>query len=210
MFVDYGQWALEGEEQAFNSILGWLFNRGGDWKESRLLLDPVYPQLYLDLREEGERVGSVWGRAIALVGIAAMWAYTHGDDFDFIALGNHAGDVGPDCKPGGFDYHLDSMLHWATKNKISLLLPIKELSIEKIGEELGNIGIPFDLMYSCYWWKWCGYRSVNDKYFCPGCRRKVLAMRAAGFSEDKLYPPNALQGWESRSYQSSLAERTSY
>ncbi len=223
MFVDYGQWALEGEEVAFNDTIEWLitnrYELGFDkfpytepvnfpvLKKSDHLLEPVYSQLLLNLRCEDERVGSVWGRNIALVGIAAMWAYTHGDDYDFIALGNHKGDVGPDCKPGSFDSSLHDTLIEATKGKLDLVLPIRSLDIEDIGVELSAVGFPFELAYSCYWSPNCGYKSTNDKYLCPGCRRKSLVMKAAGITGEALLSfPNGKE----RSYQSPLADKVLY
>ncbi len=207
MFVDYGQWSWEGEEKAFNDTVEWVTKVDPLGIARHNLLDPIYPRIILDIGYEEEKVGSVWGRNIALVGIAAMWAYTHGDDYDFIALGNHKGDVGPDCKPGSFDNSLDAVLIDATKDKIKLVLPIRDLTIEDIGIELGAIGFPFELAYSCYWWSPCSYRSINDKYLCPGCRRKALAMKAAGVTDDTLL--NFPNGKE-RSYQSPLADKVGY
>ena len=158
------------------------------------------------------RVGSVWGRNIALVGLAAMWAYTNGNDYEYIALGNHKGDVGPDCKPGVFDDQLGGVLGHATKGHIKLTLPIRNLTVEDIGKELAKFGIPWNLMSSCYWYPHCQYKSTSDKYLCPGCRRKLIAMRAGGATSEQLVlPPNAPgNGMGIRSYQSPLAEKVDY
>ena len=197
MFVDYNQWSLEGERNAVREASSYLVE-----KEGKLSL-PI--SLTIRNGETQERVGSAWGRGIALVGLAAMYAYTHGDDYGFIALGNHRGDVGPDCKPGVFDARMDAVLETATKGRMRLSLPIRNLTVEDIGRELGEYGIPWEYMYSCYWYPSCQYRSENDTYLCPGCRRKVIAMRAAKAPADRIYPPNG-----SRSYQSPLAEPTEY
>ncbi len=199
MYIRYNQWAQEGEDEAYAKVGQWCKD-----KFDSLVLDPEV--LAVDLGD-GLGVGSVWGRGIALVGLAAMWAYTHGDDYDFIALGNHKGDVGPDCKPGLFEYEMGKTLTTVTKGKMQLLLPIRDLTIEDIGIQLKHYGIPFDMLYSCYWHPSCGYKSKNDNYLCPGCRRKVLAMKAAGITDEKLL--NFPNGRE-RSYQSKLAERTDY
>lgn len=207
MFADYNQWPVEEERQSFKYL--------GEHIWTRLalrdrLLDFVEVKIALDwdgfneAKFIGDKVGSVWGRGIALTGIAAMWAYTHGDDFDFIALGNHEGDVGPDCKPGEFDETLDILLRQSTKNKMHIELPVRALTVEQIGIELNERGIDFGKMYSCYWTPHCGYRSTNDKYECPGCRRKRSAMKAAGIVDIDM--PNG----EKRSYQSSLATKLGY
>ncbi len=208
VFIDYNQWSLEGELLAYHSILSWATKYFK--KKSWVDLYPRYIKVdWHDpaVSERGPGVGSVWGRSIALVGLAAMWAYTHGDDYDFITLGLHKGDVGPDCKPGGlFESHLDYVLRDATKSKIKLCLPIKELTVEDIGRELAEFGIPWNLMYSCYWENPCGYRSPNDSYRCPGCRRKVIAMRAGGVKPEELLLPNCKE----RTYQSPLSESPGY
>jgi len=82
-------------------------------------------------------------------------------------------------------------------------LPLIDFDIEHIGRELGKIGVPWNLMYSCYWFPPCSYRSENDKYLCPGCRRKKIAMKAAGVDTDY---PNLTK----RTYQSLDAEETGY
>lgn len=197
MFVDYNQWSWEGEFHSIILLEAFLKNKYPN------LLDTVKSQIILD--SDNPNVGSVWGRGIALVGLAAMYAYTHGDDFDFIALGNHRGDVGPDCKPGSFNEMLNGVLSVATKSKLRLVLPIGTLTTEEIGLELGARNIPFEMMYSCYWYPNCQYKSSNDPYLCPGCRRKVIAMKAAKVPEAKLYPPNG-----GGTYQSSLAEKIGY
>lgn len=215
MFVDYNQWSLEGEREAVDGIWAWLAIKGiysnlGSVVSNKITWDGEWDEW------KDERIGSVWGRNIALVGLAAMWAYTHGNDYDFIALGNHRGDVGPDCKPGLFDEDLDHTLRDATKSKIHLVLPIKELTIEDIGKELAKFGRElFELTYSCYWETPCGYRSPNDSYRCPGCRRKVLAMEAAAegdsglqeYFQQRLF---RLPNCEGRTYQSPLAEEIGY
>ncbi len=211
MFVDYDQWSLEGELKATTEVVEWASHPHfeGDSDRCTFLSPGFHLKDLVEIRlgwKEEEKVGSVWGRSIALVGLAAMWAYTHGDDYDFIALGNHKGDVGPDCKPGHFDYCLRNTLSEATKAKLDLILPIEELTVEDIGKELAEFGIPWNLMYSCYWYPPCGYKSENEEYRCPGCRRKYLAMRAAGIDMEESARPNC----EEVTYQSPLSESPGY
>lgn len=224
MFVDYNQWSREGEFNAFVRIRNWVEREAsskfrydtppGVVSSYGRLLQDIKVQIGLNTFEG--RVGSVWGRSIALVGLAAMWAYTHGNDYDFIALGNHQGDVGPDCKPGLFDTNMELALMDATKDRIRLLLPIRELTVEDIGKELAKFGKElFDLTYSCYWYPPCGYKSENEDYRCPGCRRKVIAMKAAAEKDTGLYEYFqqrlfGLPNCQERTYQSSLAEKVDY
>ncbi len=204
IFIDYGQWSNSMEEEAVLKVCAFL----------------RFPNLVIiRVQEEGdeEGIGSVWGRSLAIAGLAAMWAYTHGNDYEYIAMGLHKGDVGPDCNPDEISDLLGKVLQVSTRGQIRLSLPIKDLTVEDIGGELlDQYQIPFEILYSCYWGIPCGYRSKRDFYRCPGCRRKTLAMRSAGMlsnpgkplDEDFLDFPNGnLKG---RSYQSSLAVDTGY
>ena len=224
MFVDYNQWSREGEFNAFVRVRNWVEGKiSGKYNYNTppgvlasygTLLQ--YIKIGIGLATFDGKVGSVWGRNIALVGLAAMWAYINGNDYEFIALGLHRGDVGPDCKPGEFDTSLHDSLLVGTKGQLGLILPIRDLTIEDIGKELAKFGKElFDLTYSCYWHPPCGYKSTNEDYRCPGCRRKVVAMKAAAEGDSGLYEyfqqrlfnlPNC----QERTYQSPLAERTGY
>ena len=196
LFVNYNQWPLIPEKEAVESLCKFLGCQ-----------DPVIAGMQI----EGDinQIGSVWGRSIAMLGVASMWAYTHGDDYSYIALGSHEGDVGPDCKPGDFDYWMGKALNSATKNKMDIKLPIADYSIEDIGKELAQYTIPFELTYSCYWFPPCGYKSVNEEYRCPGCRRKAIAIRSAGITDENFldFPNGNLRG---RTYQSSMAVPAGY
>lgn len=200
-FVDYGQYPVKRERQAakiFEQYLQVTRNRISPLVEGKIHLG------------DDEPVASAWGRNIALVGLAAMWSYTHGDEFDQIVLGLHEGDVGPDCKPGNFPDLLNSSLQEATKGRISISLPIEHLTIEQIGQGLyTDYGLYFEMFYTCYWDPPCGFKSPKDTYRCPGCRRKRIAMEAAGLEKEELLDfPNGNE--EGRSYQSPLASPTGY
>jgi len=197
LFVDYNQWSSSMEENAVKRLCKW-----GNFTEPVIIRSFVEGENQMD-------VGSVWGRGIALVGLVAMWAYTHSNDYVFIAVGNHKGDVGPDCKPGLFDSSLNETLQDATKGQLELVLPIRELTTAGVGLELAKLGVPFDILYSCYWSPPCGYKSEHETYRCPGCRRKKIAMEAAGVTDKEFldFPNGNKLG---RSYQSTLAEKLTY
>lgn len=191
LFVDYNQWPAEEEERAFRVVLQHVKIQG--------------QVIRVDLGDSG-RVGDAWGRTVALVGLAAMWAYTHGDCYQYIALGNHKGDTSPGLVPGPERVDkLNDALQEATKGRMTLIHPILELTNEDIGRALVQFSIPWSFMYSCYWSPNCGYRSVHETYRCPGCRRKTIAMKAAGVLDDSLYLPNG-----GVTYQSELAEKADY
>jgi len=198
IFVDYNQWSRDKERKASYIICYRVRSKS-----------PVVIRTSVEGENEVE-IGSTWGRSLALVGLAAMWAYTHGNEYDYVALGLHKGDVGPDCKPGVFSSELDSVLREATKGRLSLFLPVEDMTVEDIGKELGSWGFPFEDLYSCYWDPPCGYKSVNETYLCPGCRRKILAMKASGsdIPLELLTIPNG--GLRGRSFQSPLAEKVGY
>ncbi len=198
LFVDYGQYPVERERGAFYSI----YRQVG----SKTFL-PVELKLEIQGPPNNNHVGSVWNRTMALVGIASMWAYINGNDYDYIAVGSHKGDVGPDIKPGEYDSYLNAALLQGTKDQVSLRLPIADLSIEDIGLELVD-KVPFEIMYSCYWDPPCGFKSENEKYRFPGLRRKTLAMKVVGIPDVLLDYPNGNYG--GRTCQSNLAEKVNY
>lgn len=199
LFVDYGQYPVERERVAFYSI----YRQVG----SKTFL-PVELKLEIQGPPSNNHVGSVWNRTMALVGIASMWAYINGNDYNYIAVGSHLGDVGPDIKPGEYDNYLNAALLQGTKDQISLRLPIADLSVEDIGLQLVD-KVPFEIMYSCYWDPPCGFKSTEEHYRCPGCRRKILAMKAAKVTDHILLDyPNGNYG--GKTYQSKLAEKVDY
>jgi len=205
-YVDYNHWSTEGELSTLKDFISWIRQH----KLSRShLVNGSLADLVIVKADLGLRIGGVWGRSIALVGLASMWAFTHGNDYSYIAMGSHKGDICPDCRPGLFDMELDAVLKEATESKLSLFLPIRNYSIEEIGVELlgGKYEVPYELAYSCYWYPPCGYKSKNETYRCPGCRRKVIAMKAASIEDPaKLDLPNCKE----RSYYPGSAERTVY
>ena len=176
LFVDYGQYPIVNELRACSDIHYYL--------KSRHIYD--LNNLEVVKIDIGRSVAAFWGRSIAMVGIAAMWAYLNGDDYEFVALGHHSGDVGLDCKPGDFDKALNESLEIATNGRLCISLPIKDLTSNEIGPELKRLGIPFTMTYNCYWSLPCGWRSDKDEYRCPGCLRKRKAMEAAGLTDPEL------------------------
>jgi len=151
-----------------------------------------------------KKVESAWGRTMLLLGLALTYNYSQLDNYyDALAIGSHKGDVGPDCNPDKLTAFTQSV--WmSTKGSVKLLLPIAALDQDQIGKEFRRRALPLSKTFSCYWSIPCGYRSIHDTYLCPGCRRKVVAMKAAGYTESDV--PNS----PTRTFQSNLAEPLTY
>ena len=173
IFVDYGQYAARKESRAVRS--------------SCEVLHPIVLSLRLGLDPSITNTeGKMRGRSMALVGSALLWSSTKVTDISFIAMGMHKGDIGLDCNPDNIIPALTEVVFRSTDGGIEFLHPILEYTTEDVGKELVEIGIPFDKMYNCYWDPPCGFKSLNETYRCPGCRRKQVAMKAAGLPNDEF------------------------
>jgi len=138
-----------------------------------------------------KKVESTWGRAMMLIGSALTYDYCQTSMYyDAIALGSHKGDVGLDVNPDRMEA-FKKVVEISTKGTVQLLLPIEEMTQEVIGWEFKNRNLPLDKTYNCYWNIPCGYKSPRDTYRCQGCRRKAIAMRAAGYDEVECEMPNS-------------------
>jgi 7-cyano-7-deazaguanine synthase len=192
LFFDYGQYPKRLEEQAVrrcidNLILKYYSKAPFIWKgflqsveKSTISLNPTL--------EPG--IANLNGREVMLIGAAASWAYIHGNDYNYIAIGSHSENVAPGCKPGEFDSLMDMVLSVATEGKMNLLLPIRDLLEEQVGKELHEY-LNLKLTYNCYWDPTCGFKSKKEIYRCPGCQRKALSMKSAGaYTEEEMKWPN--------------------
>jgi 7-cyano-7-deazaguanine synthase len=186
LFFDYGQYPKRLEEESVQAVC-WNLNvqRGFQniWEVEKASID-LNPTL-----EPGIALLD-GGREIMLVGAALSWAFIHSNDYNFIALGTHAGNEGPGCKPGAFDELMNQAIKEATEGRTELLLPIQDLVEEEVGKELHSY-MDLKLTYNCYWDPPCGFKSKKETYRCPGCRRKALSMRASGgYSAKEMEWPN--------------------
>jgi len=183
LFVDYGQYPKRLEEEAVKRICEQLdITVGSVHRVEKTSID-LNPTL-----EPG--IARLDSRGIMLIGLAASWAFIHGNYYDFVAVGNHAGNEGLDCKPGTFDTLMDQVVRESTEGKMGLLLPISDLFEEEVGKELHSY-IDLKLTYNCFWDPPCGFKSKKETYRCPGCRRKALSMKASGgYSPKEMEWPN--------------------
>jgi 7-cyano-7-deazaguanine synthase len=187
LFADYGQYPKRLECQAVNICYREIFSKCHKLGESRRSVEKISIDLNPAL-EPG--IANLNGREIMLIGAAASWAYIHGNDYDFVAIGSHWENQGPGCKPGEFDELMDKVVRLATDGKIGLLLPIRDLVEEEVGRELHSY-LDLRLTYNCYWDPPCGFKSKKETYRCPGCLRKALSMKASGgYTDEEMKWPN--------------------
>jgi 7-cyano-7-deazaguanine synthase in queuosine biosynthesis len=153
-----------------------------------------------------KKVESAWGRTLMLLGSALAYNYSQCDNsYNAVAFGGHLGDKGPDVRPENKEA-LEKLVQIHTKGTVKWLNPIADVDIEELGKEFKRENLPLDMTYNCYWGLPCGYRSPHDTYRCQGCRRKVVSMKAAGYSDEECRLPNT----KIISYQSPLAEPPDY
>lgn len=189
LFFDYGQYPKRLEEKAAERCVSTLGRKLNGYEKG-----PIHyvEKASIDLRPTLEPGIALLdgGREIMLVGAALSWAFIHGNDYNFIALGTHAGNVGPGCKPGSFDELMNQVIKEATEGRTELLLPIQDLVEEEVGKELHSY-LDLKLTYNCYWDPPCGFKSKKESYRCPGCLRKALSMKSAGgYTEEEMKWPN--------------------
>jgi len=115
-----------------------------------------------------------------MLAIAAGYAESLGADG--IVLGNHFGDhaVYPDCRPS-FVFPMALAIKNGTYAKIELMAPFTAISktdIAKIGHDLG---VPFNLTYSCYNGRpdHCG--------LCGTCHERKEAFKDSGVKDPTVY-----------------------
>jgi 7-cyano-7-deazaguanine synthase in queuosine biosynthesis len=202
LFVNYNQAQLLPERKAVEYFYG-LFEetyvRGTVTNQVSLLEQTVY-------LGGTKKVESAWGRTLLLLGCALSYNYSQRSNYyDAIGFGGHQGDKGPDIKPENREA-FERVVDLSSKGTIKLLYPIEEMDSVRIGEEFKTRQLPIRMAYSCYWDPPCGYRSKNDSYRCPGCRRKAISMRVAGCGNAECDLPNS---WTT-TYQSPLAEKLDY
>ena len=183
VFSNYNQYSLEGEEKSVHRVVDWL-GKDIDFRERKL--HPVV-EVKVDI---GQRNAACPGRILAFVGAATIWAYTNNWSEGKIAIGIHMGDKDQDSCRVGYEGFLNDTLKSLTQDRMEIITPLMGLSREGIAEELHEAGIPWDILWNCYWFPSCGSQSTNMEYRCPGCRRKQLAMQSVGLLKPEWEVPN--------------------
>jgi 7-cyano-7-deazaguanine synthase in queuosine biosynthesis len=165
-----------------------------------------YLEQTLDLKGP-KKVESTWGRTLLFLGCALTYDYSQRDMYyNAIALGGHKGDIGLDVNPDNQEA-FEKAVSVSSKGTVKFLLPIKDMNQEAIGKEYKTRDLPIEKTYNCYWSVTCGYKSTMDTYRCQGCRRKTIAMKAAGITDSGLLD---LPNTKFRVFQSPYSEKARY
>lgn len=185
LFGDYNQYSREGEWKSINLVHEWLSQFDPESK-----LHPIV-RAKVDVLPE---VAASPGRVLAFCGAASIWAFTQDWQEGYIAIGIHKGDKDQDSCRVGYEWFLNETLESLTQNRLKIMTPLMGLNRQEMAAEIAGFGIPWEIMYNCYWYPPCGWQSEHTEYLCPGCRRKVESMMSVGLPDDKkwlLHSPNA-------------------
>jgi len=189
-FSDYSQYALSGERRAVHGVVEWLKDDTGESLVEVVdtVINRVYPTRFggriRDVVEAKINVGipkiaACPGRILAFTGAATIWAFSENWTSGEIAIGIHSGDKDDDSCRVGYEGDLDKTLKILTQGCMDIITPLMGMSREEMAKELGDSGVSWDMMYNCYWYPPCSWKSINDRYLCPGCRRKKEAIETA-------------------------------
>lgn len=188
IFTDYGQYSREGERIAVNGVVNWLH-------ESLSVPETAHLNPVLEVKVDiGQRVAASPGRVLAFCGSAAIWAFTENWKSGSIAIGIHKGDKDQDSCRVGYEDSLNETLKSLTQGRLNIMTPLMGMSRVDMAMEIAKIGIPWEIMYNCYWYPPCGWQSEHTEYLCPGCRRKLEAMLTVGLTKEQAclkHAPNA-------------------
>ena len=192
-FSNYNQYAYKGEAKAVRSVRNW-----SDYMPSRFegMIAPEVVEVQIDTGLG--TIAACPGRVLSFVGAACIWAFTNNWTSGEIAIGIHKGDKDVDSCRVGYEDSLNETVKSLTQNKMSIITPLMGMTREDMAKEIEEIGIPWNIMYNCYWGpNPCGYQSEHMEYRCPGCRRKQESMKAVGRPESEWLVPNkSLDGRE--------------
>ena len=191
MHLNYGQLTEKREEKAFNELAD-LYSA-----KDRLVLDVDFfktiggssligdGEIPVDSSEnemKNRGVGELPSTYVPfrngiIISLAVAWAEKLNAQKVFIGAIEADSSGYPDCREGFYGY-LNKALQIGTKNGVEIETPLMELSksdVVKLGQELG---VPFELTWSCY---------QNEEKPCGKCESCIL--RAKGFKEAGIIDP---------------------
>lgn len=176
MYVKYNQWQVETEIRFIQPVVDWVSKNIG----------PVEPIIIPEVPFP-VKVGHATGRSLLLTGLACMYSDLLGLGIDSVAAGFGDWDTKyPDLQEAG-QRALATMLGFMG---VDYVIPLAGWTKDEVGLELAKYKVPWDLMFTCFWDPPCGSRSSKDSYRCGGCRRKAIAMVAAGIPRSECRSPN--------------------
>ena len=191
MHLNYGQLTEKREEQAFNDLAdfykakdklildtGFFKTIGG----SSLIGDGEIPMDSTEKSMHNRGAGEIPSTYVPfrngiIISLAVAWAEKIEAEKVFIGAIEADSSGYPDCREGFYGY-MNKALQIGTKNDIEIETPLMELSkgdVVKLGNELG---VPFELTWSCY---------VNEDVPCGKCESCLL--RKKGFDEAGMIDP---------------------
>ncbi len=187
-FSNYNQLCYEGESKSVRKVRNWLFEKF-TLPELRSQRDKSPLEIQTWIKQVVEvhidtnigKIAACPGRVLSFVGAACIWAFTNNWESGEIAIGIHGGDKDQDSCRIGYEDSLNECVKVLTQGCMSVITPLMGMSREEMAKEIAEIGIPWDIMYNCYWGgNGCGWQSKNMDYLCPGCRRKLESMQYVG------------------------------
>lgn len=185
-FANYHQYSLENEKKSIYLVEEWILDtsyvRGGS--------NRIKEVTEIEVGVGIPQIAACPGRVLSFVGAAAIWAFTKGWTEGNIAIGIHKGDKDQDSCRVGYEDSLEECLSVLTQNQLHIITPLMGMTREEMAFEVAKYGVPWDIIYNCYWGVPCGWQSKNMNYLCPGCRRKREAMVITGYKGPLLDRPN--------------------
>lgn len=133
---------------------------------------------------EGYRANFIPGRNLALLSVAALYAYVHGASA--LALGLLAGNPYPDAQPRFFST-FEKLFAEGTERRLKILTPFARLAKEEIIR--AGAYLPLELSFSCV-------NPMDDEHCgdaCNKCAERQKAFALAGIVDRTRYrnaPPN--------------------
>jgi 7-cyano-7-deazaguanine synthase in queuosine biosynthesis len=186
VFGNYNQLAYSGEIQAVWEVVASLTFKILTEKWTGTIQDVIETHIDTNIGP----IAACPGRVLAFVGSALIWAFTNDLQRFDIAIGIHRGDKDQDSCRVGYQDDLDKTVQSLTQGMVHIITPLMGMTREGMAEEIEELGIPWSILYNCYWETPCGYQSPDMTYRCPGCRRKQEAMRHVGRPESEWLIPN--------------------
>lgn len=209
MFSNYNQYSYLGESRSVRNVVDWLMygpNKGplsingveklaaymvGDTNFEPSTFDGnLHEVVEVHIDTQIGLIAACPGRVLSFVGAACIWAFTNDWQQGEIAIGIHEGDKKEDSCRAGYQDSLNETVKSLTQDRMSIITPLMGMSREEMAKEIEEIGIPWNIMWNCYWSTPCGYQSPSMTYRCPGCRRKQESMRLVGRPESEWLVPN--------------------
>ena len=175
LYSNYNQYAYENEAKSVRMVVDWLRRNTLMWGKPNTMyyLEPVTE---VHINTGIGTIAACPGRVLSFVGAACIWAFTKGWTEGKIAIGIHKGDKDQDSCRVGYEDSLNETVKSLTQGCMEIITPLMGMTREEMAQEVAEIGIPWEILYNCYWGVPCGWQSKNMDYLCPGCRRKLEAM----------------------------------